>query len=182
MWGHTQETNLVNALVVTRLFQIKVICWIMRWLTPERNLFNLAAVTRLYQERKHFNTLIVTRLSQIRVIYWNMSAAIIFVMILFPITMTLWGIPGCILVRSNTNADIVSRFTQMMVIYWFIWGHTQEMNRVNAPVVTRLFKNKSDLLKHEKTHTGEKPFQCSSCGKTFSDNNNLLGHMRTHTG
>ena len=44
------------------------------------------------------------------------------------------------------------------------------------------FLNKRDLLKHKMTHTGKKPFQCCSCDKCFSYNNNLFIHMRTHRG
>ncbi|NXT44630.1 ZN572 protein, partial [Pelecanoides urinatrix] len=40
----------------------------------------------------------------------------------------------------------------------------------------------SNLLRHQRSHGGDKPYKCPECGKGFGHSSALVTHRRIHTG
>uniref|UniRef100_A0A4X1SJ50 Zinc finger protein 671 n=1 Tax=Sus scrofa TaxID=9823 RepID=A0A4X1SJ50_PIG len=46
----------------------------------------------------------------------------------------------------------------------------------------KFFSQSCDLFKHQTIHTGERPYECNECGKFFRQISGLIEHRRVHTG
>nr|XP_045595079.1 uncharacterized protein LOC123756114 [Procambarus clarkii]XP_045595080.1 uncharacterized protein LOC123756114 [Procambarus clarkii]XP_045595081.1 uncharacterized protein LOC123756114 [Procambarus clarkii]XP_045595082.1 uncharacterized protein LOC123756114 [Procambarus clarkii]XP_045595083.1 uncharacterized protein LOC123756114 [Procambarus clarkii]XP_045595084.1 uncharacterized protein LOC123756114 [Procambarus clarkii]XP_045595085.1 uncharacterized protein LOC123756114 [Procambarus clarki len=59
---------------------------------------------------------------------------------------------------------------------------SQEVRTYTCNSCPKTFSRINHLLIHQRTHTGEKPFQCGVCYQSFTHKNSLTIHMRGHTG
>ncbi|XP_059407336.1 zinc finger and BTB domain-containing protein 49-like [Carassius carassius] len=63
-------------------------------------------------------------------------------------------------------------------------NHTEKGRRKSyvCKYCGKAFPGLSNVVAHQRVHTGERPFRCDTCGKLFTEAGNLKKHQRVHTG
>ena len=85
----------------------------------------------------------------------------------------------------------MSKYKTLLFLFSVSVGY-QEQEPGRLPIVPRgllpcqycnkLFTSNCYVQRHERIHTGEKPYNCDICGQWFSHKGNLSTHKRVHTG
>lgn len=57
-----------------------------------------------------------------------------------------------------------------------------KLQKYKCSYCIKTFHSLTLLIRHNRIHTGERPFVCKICQKAFTQSGNLNQHMRIHTG
>ncbi|KAJ9580867.1 hypothetical protein L9F63_023955, partial [Diploptera punctata] len=82
-----------------------------------------------------------------------------------------------VLIASAAEKDRISELKDPDLQY-----NMEPLHPNQCKYCPKSFRKPSDLVRHIRIHTGEKPYQCACCNKCFTVKSTLDSHLKTHGG